>query len=857
MKTFLQRALLSLIALFALSTASAQSYTLPFSFQASQSTFEECTVIDVNGDENPNDKNYFRGIWTYNSQEKVFKYTASIENNADDWLILPAVDCGSATSVKISFNVKTGSDPESFEVCLGNEASASSMTVPVISKNNYSNSKGETLEATVNLPKGGSNSWHIGFHASSGAFTYYIYISDIKMEAASGEVVAPVVPAAPAIKSSNMNYLDYTATVTMPSVDTEGNPISGEMSLKVLVDGNQNSTKTGLAAGSDVDVALNLAAGEHTVSYRAVLGDQESELVSETVTAEVHVITPQSPVIKESKILNLGYTATVTMPTLDTDGNTINPRMSLKTLVDGTVVKTSNYLSPGDDVNVELSLEPGSHTIGFVAVLSGVDSAPATETVEAKEAEYALPFDFAATQATFDECKVVDANGDGSTWSYNKAFVYTYNSRNNGDDWLFLPFVDFGSTTKVKVSVDVMTGGYDEAFEIKLGSDRTIAAMSVPVMKEEAFQSREVKTLTAEVEVPAGESSKWCLGIHAISKADQYELSFSNIRIESAETTGTVAAAPVIAESAVENLAYTATVTMPSLDVNGAELTANMNLEVLVDGEVAETKENLAPGAEVEIALALEEGPHTIGYRAVIDGQAGETASEEVTASASVTATGDLPYDFAGTKDNFDQCVVVDVNGDAYVSNGNTFGGWSFAMGAGFKYVYSQNNDADDWLILPLVNFGDATKVKVSVDVKTESDTESFEIMLGRERTVEAMTVEVMKHSDFKQYGSFTTLTAEVTLPAAAAPQSVANDAASDNSWALGIHATSPKFHYNLYVNNIRIEAVATTTAIDEIEAEENDVECEYYNLQGVRVINPQSGIYIVRKGSKVSKVIL
>lgn len=31
----------------------------------------------------------------------------------------------------------------------------------------------------------------------------------------------------------------------------------------------------------------------------------------------------------------------------------------------------------------------------------------------------------------------------------------------------------------------------------------------------------------------------------------------------------------------------------------------------------------------------------------------------------------------------------------------------------------------------------------------------------------------------------------------------------------------------------------------------------EYYNLQGVRVDNPQPGIYIRRQGSKVSKVLL
>lgn len=43
-------------------------------------------------------------------------------------------------------------------------------------------------------------------------------------------------------------------------------------------------------------------------------------------------------------------------------------------------------------------------------------------------------------------------------------------------------------------------------------------------------------------------------------------------------------------------------------------------------------------------------------------------------------------------------------------------------------------------------------------------------------------------------------------------------------------------------------------TGVDEIEAAGNG-EVEYYNLQGIRVANPESGIYIRRQGSKVSKV--
>ncbi len=47
----------------------------------------------------------------------------------------------------------------------------------------------------------------------------------------------------------------------------------------------------------------------------------------------------------------------------------------------------------------------------------------------------------------------------------------------------------------------------------------------------------------------------------------------------------------------------------------------------------------------------------------------------------------------------------------------------------------------------------------------------------------------------------------------------------------------------------------SNTTGIDSIEAENAPV--EYYNLQGVRVANPENGIFIRRQGNKVEKVIM
>ena len=52
------------------------------------------------------------------------------------------------------------------------------------------------------------------------------------------------------------------------------------------------------------------------------------------------------------------------------------------------------------------------------------------------------------------------------------------------------------------------------------------------------------------------------------------------------------------------------------------------------------------------------------------------------------------------------------------------------------------------------------------------------------------------------------------------------------------------------------VPAKSPTVGIDNVAVDEN-APVEYYNLQGVKVANPANGIYVVRQGDKVSKVLV
>lgn len=64
------------------------------------------------------------------------------------------------------------------------------------------------------------------------------------------------------------------------------------------------------------------------------------------------------------------------------------------------------------------------------------------------------------------------------------------------------------------------------------------------------------------------------------------------------------------------------------------------------------------------------------------------------------------------------------------------------------------------------------------------------------------------------------------------------------------------KTAHRFFIDNIKVySAAAQGSAVAEVEVAE-DAPVEYYNLQGVRVANPENGLFIVKQGNKVSKKI-
>ncbi|MDE5786100.1 MAG: hypothetical protein K2H98_06150, partial [Duncaniella sp.] len=108
-----------------------------------------------------------------------------------------------------------------------------------------------------------------------------------------------------------------------------------------------------------------------------------------------------------------------------------------------------------------------------------------------------------------------------------------------------------------------------------------------------------------------------------------------------------------------------------------------------------------------------------------------------------------------------------------------------------------------------------------------------------------------------------------VFVEAASAPRKVAD---RNNEWTYN-HTTHPltydgqpmqvKYYAKApgkapsAVNELNVDENGSTTGIENIAVDAANGAVEYFNLQGIRVANPENGVFIRRQGNEVKKVVL
>jgi hypothetical protein len=422
------------------------------------------------------------------------------------------------------------------------------------------------------------------------------------------------------------------------------------------------------------------------------------------------------------------------------------------------------------------------------------------EAVATGEPVDVLPYtnDF-ANEATEQQFGVIDANSDGIKWLVyapeNGPVCYRvkYNSTLAADDWLVSPAIklEAGKIYHFAIQAKSESSFYPERIEVKLGTEAkaSVLAEGASVIAPtdvtwSAYQVMENVALSVE------ETGYYHFGIHGISDADCYYLSVTDFFVEvAADPNAPAAVSELTVTPKAETLGADISFKAPATTVSGAELTSNLEkIEIMRDGKVIKTFENVAPGSEVayeDVADDLTVGMHT--YQVVAYNEAGIGKKSEAI-EVRLTYVIEVPYlvDFAN-ENVLDAFEVIDLNGD-----GNT---WAWTESYGTYYHYDSNNSADDYLVtMPIrVKAGKVYDVKVEAAAYSNRYPERFEVVAGAAATAEGLNVEVIPATDLtsteptEYAGSFT--------------------AQADGVMYVAIHAISDPDRYNLILKSLSIES--------------------------------------------------
>lgn len=148
-----------------------------------------------------------------------------------------------------------------------------------------------------------------------------------------------------------------------------------------------------------------------------------------------------------------------------------------------------------------------------------------------------------------------------------------------------------------------------------------------------------------------------------------------------------------------------------------------------------------------------------------------------------------LPYvNSFDTEEEINAMGIIDSNDDYYT--------WS-SSGSAFYYSYTSSADADDWLVTPAIYLEPGKKYAFSIDTYCASPyyPERLEVKMGNAAKASAMTQSIIPATDVEETDPMTLTSDPITVDEA-------------GYFFFGIHAISDADRYNLYVDNLLIEAV-------------------------------------------------
>ncbi len=203
---------------------------------------------------------------------------------ADDWLITPAinVDEGMDYIVEYTFAQAGAFDVDVVEVACGASAEASAMSV--LTREEYDMGSG-TSTRSYRLSGLTAGQIHIGFHLLTADMNGTFSLTGIKVTTAAQPTPQPVESF---VAASDYAEKSVTLAWMNPSMDIEGVPLSGTVSLDIMENGTRIHTMEGRQPGAEETYTFHPAAfaGNATYAIAAFIGSNRSETVEQTINLD-------------------------------------------------------------------------------------------------------------------------------------------------------------------------------------------------------------------------------------------------------------------------------------------------------------------------------------------------------------------------------------------------------------------------------------------------------------------------------------------------------------------------------------------------------------------------------------------
>lgn len=221
------------------------------------------------------------------------------------------------------------------------------------------------------------------------------------------------------------------------------------------------------------------------------------------------------------------------------------------------------------------------------------------------------------SKSVLESCVVIDANGDKKTWSWSSGSVsYPYHGKNAGDDWIILPafLMESSRIYQIKTSLSAYNSSCPEKYEIFWGKTPTVEGMVNELVPATEITGRDDRV----TEILPEEDGNYYIGIHAISKPDQFKLILHSVSVLNGPKVAAPAAPGLTAiADASGALKAEINVDVPTLTVDGNVSSDIEKVEIYRDGTIIFTNDMTRAGDKFSFTdTGVSNGNHEYSARA-------------------------------------------------------------------------------------------------------------------------------------------------------------------------------------------------------------------------------------------------